>query len=50
MAEGYWKFVRKGLICQTIMILPQITNETISQENIINNKNWIIFSVYRPPK
>ena len=50
MAGGYWKFVRKGLNCQTIMILSKITSEIISQKKTIKNKNWIIFSVYRPPK
>ena len=47
---GLLEFVRKGLICKTITLTSNITSEIISSELTIENKKWIVFSVYRPPK
>ena len=46
---GLIKFVRKGLICKRLRKYESLNIEVICSKAIISNKNWVIFSIYRPP-
>ena len=46
---GVIEFVRKGFICKRLRKLEPKFSEFICSEFTISNKNWICFSVYRPP-
>ena len=46
---GLIDFVRKGFICKWLKKLEPKFSEVICSEFTISNKNWICFSVYRPP-
>ena len=45
---GLIEFVRKGLICKRLRNYESLNIEVICSEATISNKNWVIFSVYRP--
>ena len=45
---GFIEFVRKGLICKRL-VNDSLNIEAICSEVNIPNKNWIVFSIYRPP-
>ena len=46
---GLIEFVRKGLICNRFRKYESLNIEINSSEVTIPNKNWVIFSIYRPP-
>ena len=46
---GLIEFVRKGLICKRLRKYKSINIEVICSELTISNRNWVIFSIYRPP-
>ena len=46
---GLIEFVRKGLICKSLRKYESLNMEVICSEVTISNKNWVIFSMYRPP-
>ena len=46
---GLIEFVRKGLICKRLRKYESINIEVICSELTISNRNWVIFSIYRPP-
>ena len=46
---GLTEFVRKGLICKRLRKYESLNIEVIYSEVTISNKNWVIFSIYRPP-
>ena len=46
---GLIEFVRKGLICKRLRKYESLNVEVICSEVTISNKNWVIFSIYRPP-
>ena len=46
---GLIEFVRKSLICKRLRKYESLNIEVICSEVTISNKNWVIFSIYRPP-
>ena len=46
---GLIEFVRKGFICKRLKKFEPKFSEIFCSEFTIPNKNWICFSVYRPP-
>ena len=46
---GLIEFVRKGLTCKRLRKNESLNIEVICSEVTISNKNWVIFSIYRPP-
>ena len=46
---GLTEFVRKSLICKRLRKYKSLNIEVICSEVTISNKNWVIFSIYRPP-
>ena len=46
---GLIEFVRKGLTCKRLRKSESLNIEVICSEVTISNKNWVIFSIYRPP-
>ena len=45
---GLIEFVRNGLICKRLRKYEPFSIEVICSEVTISNKNWVIFSIYRP--
>ena len=47
--DGLIEFVRKCLICKRLRKYESLNIELICSKVTISNKNWVIFSIYRPP-
>ena len=47
--RGVIEFVSKGLICKRLGKYESLSIEVICSEVTISNKNWVIFSMCRPP-
>ena len=47
--DGLTEFVKKGLIYKRLKNFETVNSPCICSELTIFNKNWVCFSVYRPP-